>query len=241
MRTSAVVAILLVGLGLGGCRKKSAPEFYRLESRATILADRDGDEGRLSDEMGEIITELQAIPADRLEGPRARALAEALVAERARLLQERAPARAAEVDARATEFVPSLALAAEPRDAEAADAGLAPDAGPGRPWLNMALAEFRARFGVCMEASGELDVPGQGRLRAWEVLRTPTCMVRYSLDEDTRHFFLFREDRLALERTEQRLRFDAGPPPPPPPTPTPAPAPYVMGMPVPGAFTPDAQ
>jgi hypothetical protein len=237
MRTFVALA-LVAGLGLSGCRKKSALEFYELESRATILVSRDGEAGLMSEEMGELLAKLKAIPGDTVEGPKASELWAKLEADRQALLQQRAEAAAiAQVRPADVPYEPP----APPRPAASIEAK--PDAGPTRPWGNMSLTEFQARFGGCMQAIGDKEVPGRGVLQGWEVLATPTCMVQYGIpSDDVHHFFLFRDGKLALERTEQRLTtiVDAGRASITPAAPAPA-APYVMGMPVPGAESRDAQ
>lgn len=243
MRTLVAVVLLLVGLGLSGCRKKAAHEFYGLESRATILVARDGDDGLLSDEMTEIIAALKAISPEAVEGPKAHELWSKLELDRQRLTTERAAAAAALTARAAQAPAPPPMDVARPPEPKA-DVPEAPDAGrPGRPWANMTLAEFQEHFGTCMDGVGERDIPGRGRMQAWEVIRTPTCATTYGIpNEDTHHLFLFLNGRLAGERTEQRTLtiIDAGRAPglPEPVTP---PMPYVMGMPIPGAEAPDAQ
>ncbi len=239
MRT--VLVVLVLGLGLSGCRKKTAREFYDLESRATILETRDGEEGLLSDEMTGIVTALKAIPPDTVEGPKARELSSNLEANRQRVMKERADAAAALAQSAAAARLPPPVEVTRPVEPKTEVVGT-PDAGPARPWANMTLAEFQERFGTCMEGVGEKDIPGKGRMQAWEVIRTPTCILKYGIaNEDTHHFFLFQNGRLAEERTEQRTItiIDAGRAPAVA-QPEAPPMPYVMGMPVAGAEAPDA-
>jgi hypothetical protein len=241
MRTWMALPMILALLAFGGCRK-TARQFYGLESRATILVDRDGEAGLMSDEMGTIIAALRAIPPDAEEGPKASALLAHLEAERSSVVQRRADAaRAAEVEGGTATAVPS-ASAPPPLLVAGPDAGSGsgPDAGLDRPWANMSLAEFQERFGACMESAGERDGSKGERLAAWEVLRTPTCIVKYGLEDEARRFFLFRSSKLAEEQTVRRVVtvIDAGRPPPAAPIPA---NPYVMGMPMPGVEAPDAQ
>lgn len=243
MRTLVAVVLLIVGLGLSGCRKKAAREFYDLESRATILVARDGDDGLLSDEMTGIIAALQAISPDAVEGPKAHELWSKLESDRQRIMRARAAGAAAGAGSAARAPAPQPIDVARPPEPKA-EAPEAPDAGwPGRPWANMTLAEFQEHFGACMDGVGEKEVPGRGRMQAWEVIKTPTCTVKYGIpNEDTHHLFLFQNGRLAGERTEQRTTtiIDAGRAPALAQPETP-PMPYVMGMPIPGAEAPDAQ
>ncbi len=240
MRAPVTVVVVVTALALGGCRKKSAHEFYELESRATILIARDGDEGLMSDEMTSVLAALKVIPTDTVEGPKARALLEKIEADRHEFFQKRLEAERAQAATQAPR--PSRDdLAPSPAPAPRVEAPEVPDAGPSMPWGNMTLAEFQQRFGVCMEGAGEKEVPGQGRMTAFEVIKTPTCIVKYGIpDEETRHFYLFREGRLAAERTEQRVVtfVDAGRAAAPPRI-EPPPSPYVMGMPTGGGA--DAQ
>lgn len=243
MRTFLVaVVLLLVGLGLSGCRKKTAHEFYSLESRATILVARDGDDGLLSDEMTEIIAALKAISPDAVEGPKAQELWSKMESDRRLLMRERAAAAAALAGSAAQAPAPPPMEVTRPPEPKA-EVPEALDAGrPGRPWANMTLAEFQDHFGTCMDGAGEKDIPGRGRMQAWEVIRTPTCTIKYGIpNEDTHHLFLFQNGRLAGERTEKRTLtiIDAGRAPALAQPDTP-PMPYVMGMPIPGAEAPDA-
>jgi len=243
MRTMVVIVLLIVELGLSGCRKKAAHEFYGLESRATILLTRDGDDGLLSDEMTELIAALKAISPDAVEGPKAQELWSKLESDRQRIMRERAAAAAALTGRAAQAPAPPPMEVARPPE-PVAEVPLAPDAGrPERPWANMTLAEFHDHFGTCMDGVGEKDIPGPGRMQVWEVIRTPTCTIKYGIpNEDTHHLFLFQNGRLAGERTEQRTIaiIDAGRAPALAQPDTP-PMPYVMGMPIPGAEAPDAQ
>lgn len=243
MRTLVAVVLLLVGLGLSGCRKKAAHEFYDLESRATILVARDGDDGLLSDEMTEIIAALKAIAPDAVEGPKAHELWSKLESDRQRIMRERAAAAATLTGHAAQAPAPPPMEVARPTGPKT-EAPEAPDAGrPERPWANMTLAEFQDHFGTCMDGVGERDIPGRGPMQAWEVIRTPTCTIKYGIpNENTHHLFLFQNGRLAGERTELRTItiIDAGRAPASAQSDTP-PMPYVMGMPIPGAEAPDAQ
>jgi hypothetical protein len=97
-----LIGVVLVA-SLSGCRKKSNPAFYQLESEQSVLLARDGDDAFASPELAAVLTKLEAFPEDALEKPRAEALVVKLKAGQARVKAERAPKpRPAAVGAAAT-------------------------------------------------------------------------------------------------------------------------------------------
>ena len=88
MRAAAVALSLC--LLLSGCRKKTAPEFYRLDGDYSVLVSREGDDAYGTPELTAIIAGLQAIPSDAVERPRAEALLAKIDAEAQRVKKERA-------------------------------------------------------------------------------------------------------------------------------------------------------
>ncbi|GMU61403.1 MAG: hypothetical protein AMXMBFR34_31660 [Myxococcaceae bacterium] len=95
MRLRNGAGLLLVLALLPACRKKSALEFYELESSYAILVGRDGDAAYVTPEMDRIEPGLRSIPADAIEAPRATALLTKLCDERRRVEHERARQEAA--------------------------------------------------------------------------------------------------------------------------------------------------
>src|SRR6185436_1608185 len=87
MRAAAVA--LSVCLLLSGCRKKSAREYYRLESDYSVLVSRDGDAAYDEPELATIIEGLNAIPADALERPKAEALLATIATETLRVRKDK--------------------------------------------------------------------------------------------------------------------------------------------------------
>jgi hypothetical protein len=208
MRLQTLLVVCL--LGLGACRKKTAPEYYQLESNVSILSTRDGDDAWGSDEMEQTLAALKKVDPEALEGPKARALISQIETERARVAREAAAAEAARaVPSPPAERFTETKTNAQPVPSEPLDAGK-----PERPYLGMSQGEFKSLFGACMQLDGELPVPGLGTTTAWSVRNTDSaCRKKYGLvDETVRHFYLFQNNQLSAERTEQRttVTLDAG-------------------------------
>ncbi len=216
LRVGALVVI--AGLALSGCRKKSAPQYYQLESNVTILADRDGDDAWSGDEMTAALTALKAIDPEAVEGPRAQALITRIESERGRVEREKAAATqaAAVVTPRATVRLFDEKNAGAGTDGGAA--GSTPDASvPDRPFGGMALADFQKLFGGCMSAEGEQPVPGLGPAKVFSVKNDDAaCRTRYGLPDDgsVKQTYAFKNDQLASQHTESHTRvlLDAGQP-----------------------------
>jgi hypothetical protein len=201
-----------------GCRKRSAPEFYRLESDVEVLASRDGDDAWVSPEMEGLGQRLGAIPADAVEAPRAVALAARIVSERDRVVAERAQAQADRNRPAPTMAAMGLggeAMQAQPSATVAPAA--APDAGPSEPVPGMELKAFLRAFADCMELAPVQDVPTVGKASAYLVKSLSACQTKFKVPNDqARRYYLFVADRLVGERTEQRVASpapaaDAGP------------------------------
>lgn len=212
----ALGLFVLVALMLaGGCRKKSAPQFYELESTSSILIAREGDDAWESDEMDRVLEGLKAIPTDALEADKVSELIKKIEGERARLKQERA---SDEADTKASEAkrpqLPRL-IADVPEDAGSEGEV---DAGPDLPYAEMPISLFNKRFGACMEPVVEGEQPNLGKVLLFTVRSTDDCRARFKVPADSKLTYVFKDGVLRGERTERRT--DAGlyiPPPPPPP------------------------
>ncbi len=237
MRKVLVLCVAL--LFVTGCRKKSVPEFYALESSAGLLVNRGGDDAWTSPEMDAVVTGLQAIPSGSLEAPRAAELLAKINAERARLAVETSERDRLQKE-RASRPPPSLAVFdARPAPVEVAepvDAGPPPEP---KPTAGMPLAEFSKLFGACFKAGPPLEIPGAQKASSQLVLDTPPCRKRFGTREgDTS--YVFADGKFAGTRTSKSTTtitvIDAGPPPPPPPPPP------ELGLRYPGqpAYTDDA-
>jgi hypothetical protein len=238
MSMRAFVTVLLCAtLAFTGCRKKSALEFYKLESTYSVMTARDGEEAYEDPAMDEVVAGLKAIGEDTVEGPKAVALLAKIAAERARLAQEKAAAEAelAAAQAAAKRTLPSLI---ETQKDPTTPPAIAPtpsavDAGPTRPYQGMTRAEFDKAFSACTESAGEIDVPGQGPMQGAAVQDRYSCRQQFSVPEGTRYVFLFKDGKLKVERTEQ-LPAPVAPPKPAQPVDAGPPAVfYLPGMPVP--------
>lgn len=202
MRT-LVIVLLGASLWLGGCRKKSAPQFYSLESTYSILVARDGDEAYADPAMDEVVQGLKAIAPETVEGPRAAKLLEAIGVERARLAAEQA--EVARLDAAGKVPRPQLPSLLSPTRAATVDAGRAAvDAGQSLPWAEMPLHEFNRLFGRCMEPPAETELAGLGKVLSFAVLGQPTCREQFKVPDDTRLLYVFKDGVLRGERTERR-------------------------------------
>jgi hypothetical protein len=239
-----LMLLLCAGLALSACRKKSAREYYQLESTYSIMVARDGDDAYADPVMDQVLTQLRAIDPATVEGPKAAELAQKIDAERGRLAAEKAAA-AAELAAQAAaaanaKSLPSLLDA--PQNRPPPDAVAAVDAGPGTPYAEMAISEFNKRFGACMDPPAESEVPGLGKTVTFAVKKTTACATQFKVPDDTRLLYVFKDGVLRGERTEKKtlVMLDAGAPaaaPAPAPVEQPSDAgpraPYVPGMPYP--------
>lgn len=237
-----VLLLLCVSMVLlTGCRKKSSPEFFKLEADQSILVSRDGDEAWVSAEMNTILAGLQAIPEDALEKPRATALVQKITAEQARVESERVkiPPKAAPQPNpfAATPTEPTPPPPEEPE--ETPPAADQPDAGePTQPWSGMEEKVFVARFGRCFAAPTKATLPDGRSATSYALNASPDCQKQHGVPSAVISF-LFTDKGLWGKATETTQIRDAGtillPPPPAPPVP-PAPPPIIT---TPGAPLPE--
>ncbi|MEW5740455.1 MAG: hypothetical protein AB1938_16125 [Myxococcota bacterium] len=221
MRRLAIL-VLAVAAALSGCRKKTAPEFYELESSYSIMVARDGDDAYASEEMDRVLEGLKKIPADAVEGPRASSLVTTITTERARVAREaqerEAALAAAEQPSQAPPSGPSLF---EPIKAPAPAAGAdGQDAGaiPTRPWGGMTEAELQKHFGSCFTAGPPKTIPGHPEGSSFRVNDDAACRQKFgSTDPNTSTFLVFVKDALIGQTTEQKTVIPGKPPPPGPP------------------------
>jgi hypothetical protein len=217
-----------------GCRKKTAPQFYELESKYSVSLARDGDDAYATPEMDQLVTGLSAIGEDTVEGPKAKQLVETIERERERLRREKDEAQ------RAIQPTVVPTLPPEPVKNPGAGAGVpeaAVDAGkPSEPYGNMPLAEFRALFGACMVEVGSVDLTGKpGKGLGFTTQDSAQCKSQLHQDDATKVTYVFADERLTerkIERTVQTI-IDAGRPAPVPEANKADAVPYVPGMPTP--------
>lgn len=246
MRVLLLLCLLLPGLLLTGCRKKSSKEFYKLEADQSILVAREGDEAYLTPEMDAVLAGLQAIPDDALEKEKATNLAAKLTAEQARVKAEKAalaaPPRPPPSDpfaGRTTE--PTPVEPAPPGPEDLGDAGEPVDAGePTQPWSGMEEKDFVQRFGSCFSAAPKATLPDGREATAYVLSANPKCQKQFGLP-DTTVRYLFTERGLWGKATETVQVRDAGVfqlpvPPQPPPPPAPPPIITTPGQPQPEGY-----
>jgi hypothetical protein len=213
------VAILLMVLAAAasGCRKKSAPQFYELQSTYTILSDRHGDDAYAMPEMDQVLAALEQIPADTVEGPKAATLVSKIKSERERLARE-AKEREAAMAAAATPpttmpTAPSLFPREPAPKPEAVDAG-----GPTKPWGGMKVADLQKWFGSCFEQGPNKTLPGQPEGTTQQVKDDPKCRAAFgSTDPASTTFYVFVKDALVGQTTETRKVTETVKPSPPRP------------------------
>ncbi len=215
MRWLVLMMLLVVA---SGCRKKSAPEFYRLEGDVTVLEAREGDDAWESPEMAEVERALSAIPADVIEAPKVQGLLAKVRAERARVVAEREARRPRPSEPTRFERPDEPGATTDEPGTEAED-----DAGaPRDPVLGMSEADFLAAFGGCFKSGPAVDVPDAGRGPSHVVLARPDCEGRFG-EKGSTVSYVFSDGKLSGRRFEgpPSIEFhDAGSPPPrvlPPP------------------------
>ena len=208
------VLLICVMLGvLSGCRKKTSPEFYKLEGEQSILIARTGDDAYVSDEMTAIVASLSAIPLDTVEKARADALVATLAAQKARVLAERVEQpKPPQVDPFAGRFPPP-ALPVEPLP----EAPPAPDAGPPEePWTGMDEATFKQLFGRCF-SKGPPTTAARGVPATTQVLGPSTeCQKKLGTPGSVTSY-VFVDGGVFGKMLETVTVMDAGSPSPPPP------------------------
>lgn len=243
----ALLACVLLCSALTGCKKKTSPEYYRLEGEHSVLVSREGDVAYETTEMENIIAGLRAIPADTVEKPRAEALLGAIAAEQARVQREKAvvvapPPGVDDVNAR-------FAAMKAQRDAQplpnaatgAADAG--PQV-PTEPYKGMLEVDFIKVFGSCYERGAPVPLGDGGLSTSMKLRADKKCQDQYGTPGATTRW-LFGHDglyaRLVETQTTQPIVVDAGAgeqttkPSPPPES---RPILVLPGAPQPGAEAP---
>ncbi len=226
------VALLALALGLTGCRKKHAPEYFEAEGKYQVLVARTGDDAYLSPEMAAVLKKLQSVPEGRIESEQAQQLAARITAGTARV---QAAQRAADAPIAAAPVVmnfpsaPSVPSGGPPADAVAPTG--AADAGPvdERPQAGMPQAEFVKKFGSCFEGEREVAVPGSAApLKGFQVANREACTKKFGA---TNQSYVFEDGKwkgIVTETVVTTVR-DAGLVPTPPgqaparPAPTEAP------------------
>ena len=179
MRAAAVALSLC--LLLSGCRKKTAPEFYRLDGDYSVLVSREGDDAYGSPELATIIAGLQAIPSDAVERPRADALLAKIDAEARRVKQERAETTIAAVPKATVSPDTVYAGLQQQRAEEAAATAAAQDAGAAvlAPFKAMTEAAFVKAFGACFQKGDTVTLPEGGEAASQRPLDTTACEQRW--------------------------------------------------------------
>jgi len=212
MRRVAILLMLLAAAS--GCRKKTAPQFYELESTYSILVAREGDDAFAEPEMDRVLAGLEQIPADTVEGPKAASLVATIKAERDRAAREAKAREAALAAATAVPTsvptAPSLFPKEKPADTPPAEA---PDAGaPARPWGGMTTAELKQHFGACFVPGPNKTLPGQPEGTSMQVKDDPKCRASLgSVDPNSTTFYVFVKDALVGQVTETRRAPEAAP------------------------------
>ena len=229
------LSLCVVALLLPGCRKKSSPEFYKLEGAQEVLIAQQGDDAYVAPEMASIIAALSAVPDDALEKPRAQQLVAKLVAGTARVKAERVePPKLPAVDPFAGRLTPYQAPVEAPPAPEVIDAG------EPEPWAGMDEATFAKRYGSCFSKGPKTEV-GRGVPATSQVLApSAECQKRLGTPGGTTSY-LFVDGGVWGKVVETYAVLDAGPRAQPPPPPPPAP-PRDAGEPIltiPGAPLPE--
>jgi hypothetical protein len=200
-------------LVVAGCRKKSAPEYYALESDYSILVAREGDDAYASEDMDTILARLRAIDPDALEGPKAAELAAKIEAERQRVARETKEKEAADALAavrRQAEFRPGVvtsAIQSEPQGPEGALPAQVVDVDAGRrkPYGGMPRAEFEKLYGDCFDSGPAMTLPNQPEGSSMVLRDDAACRSEFGVaDPATKTYFVFVKDALVGQRSETR-------------------------------------
>lgn len=220
MRICLLVCVVL----LAGCRKKSSPEFYKLEGAQSTLVAQEGDDAYVSPEMATLIAQLNAVPEDVIEKPRAIELAARLSGEKARVTAERVekpkPPEVDPFEGRTTDVEPEQTPPPVVVEEEVAVVDAGPG-DPGEPSAGMDEATFDKLFGKCFSKGPNATV-GKGLAATTKVLvSSPDCQKRLGTP-GSKTSYLFVDGGVwgtAVERVEVTVTVDAGQAPPPPPPP----------------------
>ena len=230
-----VLSLCVVALLLTGCRKKSSPEFYKLEGAQDVLIDQRGDDAYVAPEMASIIAGLAAVPDDALEKPRAQALVTKLVAGAARVKAERTePPKLPAVDP-----FPGLAPYVAPVDPPPpAPVEEVVDAGEAEPWAGMDEATFAKRYGTCFSKGPNTEV-SRGVPATSQVLASSVdCQKRLGTPRGTTSY-LFVDGGVWGKVVATYALLDAGARPQPPPPPAAPPDAGEVFLTIPGAPLPE--
>lgn len=239
MRASLLLLCALTFLLVSGCKKKSSPEFYRLESDQSILVSRDGDDAWVSPEMAAIVTGLEGIAENAIEKPRALNLIAKIDAEKSRVLAERteAPRPPPTANPFAGRQFGEPSPQSEPlpdAPADSVDGGLAEV----EPWNGMPEPLFVTRYGTCF-SPGKPGVLADGGATSTQVVSSSAdCQKRFGGGAGSVTTFVFTARGLTEKITETTQQLDAGTltipgkPAPPPADPGP-PVLTIPGAPVP--------
>lgn len=243
MRAAAVALSLC--LLLSGCRKKTAPEFYRLDGDYSVLVSREGDDAYGTPELTAIIAGLQAIPSDAVERPRAEALLAKIDAEAQRVKKERADTAIAAVPKPTVNPDTLYAGLQQQRVEEAALAAQVLDAGATakklEPVKGMSEADFVKQFGECFEAGGTVTLPDGSDASAQRPRDLTACQTRWGVA-----VWVFGpkgligqlvQNKASTSSTETRV-LDAGRPAQPAPPPVVETGIVIPGRPAGGTTTP---
>ncbi len=241
MRASAALALAVI-LAFTACRKKSSPEFFRLEGEYEVLVNAEGDDAYGSPELAAILTGLRAIPADVLEADRVRALVKTIEREEARVKAERVPVAAVG----APQGDPDRAYAAFAQQREATVREAAAEATqkaeleakkPRAPYKGMTEADFDRHFGDCFAPAAKAELPGGKHGTGRKVKDSKDCQERFGIaGQDTTWLFddqgLWGQTSSVSSSSTERTVLDAGAAPPAQPAAPPEPVgPSVFGLP----------
>jgi hypothetical protein len=209
---SSIVATLILCLSLSGCKKKSAPEFFKLQSQYASLVANYGDDAYTMEELNAVESGLKAIGDDKLESPRAQALLVELGAEKARVMAAVAALEASKRAARdtAAAWQPPSAFPSTPVAAVNSapnDAGL-----PTLPWPQMSETDFKKIFGNCMKSLGKQAIGSLGEGTVYSVDTRSDCQKKYGTSADLEKRFLFFKEKLVGDQNVSTTRtvIDAG-------------------------------
>lgn len=208
----ARILLLVLSVFLAsGCRKRSAPEFYALESTHSILVAREGDDAYADDneEMNRVAEGLKRISPDAIEATRAHDLLELIAKERRRIAKEASEQAAALASASETQELSPLGGMLEgsgespvPNEAAASDAG--PEK-PKRPIPGMSEKDFMAAFSSCFSQGPPKRLPGQPEGKSLQVIDSESCRKQFgSMQPEASTFYLFVDDKWSGTVTETK-------------------------------------
>jgi len=220
MRAAAVA--LSVCLLLSGCRKKSAREYYRLESDYSVLVSRDGDAAYNEPELTTIVEGLKAIPEEALERPKAEALLATIATETARVRKENPAPAPVEVPKGNAEALYAGLQQARQEQADAVAAAADAAVKYTEPVKGMSEADFVKTWGDCFEKGENVTLP-DGRAAASQRVRDLTmCQAKWGNAMwvfDAQGLIGKLVNAAASSSSSETKVLDAGKPSPPAPPP----------------------